>query len=85
MDNAIKYCNKKIKLVIDNHMLLISNDGAKISEKDLEHIFERFYQVDKSSEGVGLGLSIAKATAKRSGWDLSAKSDKSFTTFCLKF
>ncbi|MBQ3473833.1 HAMP domain-containing histidine kinase [Candidatus Saccharibacteria bacterium] len=85
MDNAIKYCDKRIKLELDSHSLTISNDGAKISEKDLEHIFERFYQVDKTSEGVGLGLSIAKATAKRSGWDLSATCDKKFTTFCLKF
>ncbi len=84
MDNAIKYCDKKIILKITNHELIISNDGAKIPENDLAHVFERFYQTDKTSEGVGLGLSIAKSIAERNGWDLSALSEK-LTTFTLKF
>lgn len=85
MDNAIKYCDKKINLKLDNHELTVENDGTKITPKDLEHIFERFYQADKSAEGVGLGLSIAKSVAMRNGWDLTAASDKRLTSFCLKF
>ena len=85
MDNAVKYCNKKIRIELDDHNLIISNDGAKIPKKDLEHIFERFYQVDKTADGVGLGLSIAKATAERNGWTLSAASEKGFTSFKLNF
>ncbi len=85
MDNAVKYCNKKIRIELDDHNLIISNDGAKIPKKDLEHIFERFYQVDKTADGVGLGLSIAKATAERNGWTLSAASEKGLTSFKLNF
>lgn len=85
MDNAVKYCNKKIRIELDDHNLIISNDGAKIPKKDLEHIFERFYQVDKTADGVGLGLSIAKATAERNGWILSAASEKGLTSFKLNF
>lgn len=85
MDNAIKYCDKKIILCLNNHELVISNDGAVIKEEDSSKIFERFYQVDKSAEGVGLGLSIAKSLADRNGWDLSAKSEDGLTTFTLKF
>ena len=59
--------------------------GAVISEKDLPHVFERFYQVDKSSEGVGLGLSIAKSVAMRNGWELSVDSDAKMTKFVLEF
>ncbi len=85
MDNAVKYCDKEIKLFVDNHKLIIENDGAKISQKNLPHIFERFYQADKSTDGVGLGLSIAKTTADRNKWTLSAESDKKMTRFILTF
>lgn len=84
LDNAIKYSDSKIILTAEQNILSIKNDGARISEKDLPHIFERFYQVDKSADGVGLGLSIAKAVAERNGWTLEAKSGK-MTAFTLEF
>lgn len=83
-DNAVKYANSKIQLCVDEHKLEISNDGTKIDKKNLPHIFERFYQVDKSADGVGLGLSIAKTLADNNGWSLTAKSDK-MTTFTLSY
>ena len=83
LDNAIKYSNKKIKLTLTRDTLSITNDGTTISAENLPHLFERFYQTDKSSEGVGLGLSIAKSLAERNHWTLTATS-KSDTTFTLK-
>lgn len=85
LDNAIKYSDSKIILSCDEHNLSVKNDGAMIREKDLSHVFERFYQVDKTADGVGLGLSIAKATADRNGWSLEAKSGKKMTEFILGF
>ena len=85
LDNAIKYADLKIILSLTAHELSVANDGATISKKDLPHVFERFYQVDKSSEGVGLGLSIAKSVAMRNGWDLTASSDDKMTEFKLKY
>lgn len=84
LDNAIKYSTSKIMIEVSEHDFVIKNDGAKISAEALPHVFERFYQADKSSEGVGLGLSIAKAVAERNHWKLSAKSEK-MTTFILEF
>ena len=84
MDNAIKYSDKIIELTVNSHELIISNDGAKIGKDAIDHVFDRFYQVDKNSEGVGLGLSIAKSLADRNNWNLSVKSDDK-TTFSLKF
>ena len=84
-DNAIKYCDKKITVTVDNHAFTITNDGKTIKKDEITHIFDRFYQVDKNAEGVGLGLSIAKSLAERNHWELTAKSDSKTTTFSLTF
>ena len=84
LDNAVKYAGTKVQVELNTHQLVVKNDGAKISDKDLPHIFERFYQADKSAEGVGLGLSIAKSLAERNGWKLSAES-QALTSFTLEF
>lgn len=85
MDNAIKYSDKIIRLQIDEHSMTLANDGAKISKTDLPNIFDRFYQTDKTSEGVGLGLSIAESIADNHGWTLVADSNSKETVFTLKF
>ena len=85
IDNAIKYCNKKITIKTDNKSFVIKNDGATIDADKISHIFDRFYQTDKSAEGVGLGLSIAKTVADKNHWQLLAASDSKSTTFELKY
>lgn len=85
LDNAVKYCDKSIVVSLKAHTFSIKNDGATISEADLPRIFDRFYQTDKSSEGVGLGLAIAKTLAEKNHWKLSAASDHSTTIFTLEF
>lgn len=84
IDNAVKYCDKNVTVRLTSRELIVSNDGAKISDEALPHIFDRFYQVDKSAEGVGLGLAIAKSLADRNSWKLTAKCDK-MTNFTLNF
>lgn len=84
-DNALKYCDHQITIKYANHALSIKNDGQTISPDDLPHIFERFYQTDKSASGVGLGLAIASAIATRNGWKLIADSDQVSTTFTIEF
>ncbi|MBQ3445567.1 HAMP domain-containing histidine kinase [Candidatus Saccharibacteria bacterium] len=84
MDNAVKYCGKQVRVTINSHELVVMNDGAKISDQDLPRVFDRFYQVDKSAEGVGLGLAIAKSLADRNSWKLTARCDK-MTNFTLNF
>ncbi len=85
MDNAIKYCDREIVVSLNTSELTVMNDGAVIPKKDLAHIFDRFFQVDKTANGVGLGLSIAKTAAENNGWKLDVKSDDNKTMFILKF
>ncbi len=85
LDNALKYCDKQIKITLTAKSFVIENDGKTIAAKDLPHIFDRFYQTDKSSEGVGLGLAIAKTIADHEGWKLTAVSDATTSTFTLEF
>lgn len=84
IDNALKYSNKIIEITLSANQLSITNDGATISPENLPHVFERFYQTDKTSAGVGLGLAIAQTISERNHWQLTAKSAE-LTTFQLTF
>lgn len=83
IDNAIKYSRHKIWVRYRDGVLSVENDGATIPADVLPHLFERFYQGDKSREGVGLGLAIARSLAERNHWQLTVTSDHT-TIFSLK-
>ena len=68
LDNATKYGDKKISIVLDKNSLAVTNDGVTIPKKDQERVFDRFYQTDKIRDGSGLGLAIAKALCEQNGW-----------------
>lgn len=69
--NAITYTKEGGNIILamekndENVIISISDTGIGIPEEDIPHIFERFYQVDKSrsTQGSGLGLSICKWVA----------------------
>jgi two-component system sensor histidine kinase ResE len=53
----------------------IADTGSGISEKDLPHIFERFYK-GESASGSGLGLSIVKELVTQHGGTVALVSKK---------
>ncbi len=69
IDNAIKYTPQYGKVLVELYeknnlaVIKVKDNGIGISKDSLEHIFDRFYRVDKSRSrntgGTGLGLSIA--------------------------
>lgn len=85
LDNAAKYAKSWVSVELKNDYVKVENDGKEIPAAKMEHIFERFYQVDKTATGVGLGLSIAKSAADHNGWEIIADSNKKSTSFTLYF
>lgn len=85
LDNATKYGDKKISIVLDKNSLAVTNDGVTIPKKDQERVFDRFYQTDKSKDGSGLGLAIAKALCEQNGWKINCESLNRHTKFAIKF
>jgi signal transduction histidine kinase len=85
LDNATKYGEKKIKVVLDEGGVVVTNDGTTVKKEDYEKIFDRFYQTDKTREGSGLGLAIAKAICEQNGWKITCESEKKTTKFVVRF
>lgn len=74
IENGIKYNRHPgwVKIILDaDHQYMtvaVKDSGIGIAEADIDHIFERFYRVDKSHsneiDGNGLGLAIVKRTVQ---------------------
>lgn len=91
IDNAISYSGAtEITVTGDiNGNFIVADNGVGIDSKHLEHIFERFYRIDKGRSreagGTGLGLSIVKNAVAIHGGSISAHSIKGLSlNFNLK-
>jgi len=94
LDNAIKFSKQnstvKLNLLKSKKMIEVEvvDHGIGIDEKDLDHIFDRFYRSDasrqrtqndqemshSSSGSYGLGLALAKQIANNHGGKISVES-----------
>jgi signal transduction histidine kinase len=84
IDNALRHTNEggRIRIELDardsDAILRVRDNGSGIPYRDLPHIFERFYVVDRSrtrgSGGAGLGLAIVKNIVDAHGGAVSAES-----------
>ena len=65
----------------------IQDYGTGISEKDLPHIFERFYKGENSSsESIGIGLALSKSIIeKNNGYIIVDSKENVGTKFQIKY
>lgn len=97
LDNACKYTDEKGTIRVEltaaaDHQIkmMVSNTGAYIPADQLEHVFERFFRVDKSRArqqgGYGLGLSIANSIVEIHHARISVQSTpETGTSFTITF
>ena len=83
VSNAIKYTSKGAILISarkrgNNVLFQVWDTGMGISDEDIKHIFDEFYQIDNQqrdrSSGLGLGLAIVKRTTALLGSDIRCRS-----------
>nr|WP_142331471.1 HAMP domain-containing sensor histidine kinase [Bacillus thuringiensis] len=83
LDNAMKYTNEGGHIQIDctqtssSIRIQVKDDGIGVKEEDIPKLFDRFYQGDRArstSEGAGLGLSIANWIVEKHYGKISVES-----------
>lgn len=84
-DNAIRYnvhggsVKLEVRPVRDKVIICVQDTGIGISPENQEHVFERFYRVDKSRSkatgGTGLGLAIVKHIAVKHNAQIELESE----------
>lgn len=95
VENAVKY-NKEngwVKVILDaDHQfftLTVSDSGVGIPQDAVDHIYERFYRVDKSHSreigGTGLGLAITRSAVLKHRGSIRVESEPGEgTSFIVK-
>ncbi|PST20657.1 HAMP domain-containing protein [Mesorhizobium plurifarium] len=78
IENAVRYGGEARVQVAETQssiQILVEDKGPGIAEGDLERVFEPFFRLETSRNretgGAGLGLSIARATARHHGGDIT--------------
>mgnify|MGYP003356362094 CR=1 FL=1 len=84
-DNAIRYnvrggsVKLEVRPIRDKVIACVQDTGIGISPENQEHVFERFYRVDKSRSkatgGTGLGLAIVKHIAVKHNAQIELESE----------
>ena len=90
IDNAIKYCDKELKIIKiktyeDEFQVYISikDNGIGIKKEEIGKVTDKFYRVDKSrkyNNSFGIGLSIASQLVKLYKGKLEIKSEFGVST-----
>lgn len=91
IDNAIKFSNEgesidiKIYEKDSNINVEIKDHGIGMKEEELEKVYDRFYQIDRShsKEGSGLGLAIVKRIVELSEGKIEIKSKENKGTIVI--
>ncbi len=84
LDNAIRFTPRGKRVTVSvgrvgrEVCIIIADEGTGIPQKELPHVFEKFFQVQSANErakgGAGLGLHIAKRLTELHGGSIAVQS-----------
>jgi len=82
IDNGVKYSNnsKDIAISLQNGVLCIEDYGIGMDEVELIHIFDKYYQTNRDTQGFGIGLSLVKRFCDKNRIELNLESTKNVGT-----
>jgi two-component system, OmpR family, sensor histidine kinase MtrB len=91
LSNAAKYSSEdapiELRLALEGDMarLVVRNHGTGVTPGETDEIFEKFFQADAGSPGVGLGLFVSRGLARAHGGDISVRpAEESGSEFVLE-
>ena len=80
IENAFKYTESwKIEIILNEKEFVVKDTGIWIEKKNLDKIWERFWQEDGSktdTRSFGLGLYLVKLLTEKHGWKMEVRSEK---------
>jgi signal transduction histidine kinase len=93
VDNAIKHGRDAGRVTVevtqndDGAAIAVSDDGPGIPANECQHVFKRFYRLERSrrTPGNGLGLSLVAAVARLHGATIDMADNAPGLTFRLRF
>ncbi len=92
LDNAFKFVHEGGQVAVrlirmpDHLELRVFNTYGKLTDEELENLFEPFYRVtDVKEAGTGLGLAIAKKIIERHGGRIHAANAEKGIEFVIRF
>jgi signal transduction histidine kinase len=93
VDNAIKHGREAGEVDVEvtdgaaGAAITVTDDGPGIPERELQHVFKRFYRLERSrrTPGNGLGLSLVAAVARLHGAHIEMRDNAPGLRFRLHF
>lgn len=89
MKNAVEHAKTQVLITLEGTkaftQVSITNDGTPISDKDILHIFEKFYQGENKVNGSdGIGLALAKIIIEKDEGYVAVETGE-MTTFTVRY
>ena len=89
--NAIKFTPNDGKIIVsidedaDTLSVRVTNTGSSISKEEMNNIFIKFYQIDKSrnTKGNGIGLAVVKRVVELHKGTIRVESEDELTSFII--
>lgn len=77
LQNACKFSKQgwEIRIEADEKSFSISDDGIGMTTENISHVYEKFYRVEKQSDGFWIGLFLVKRIIELYDWRIEIHSE----------